>query len=719
VKQKLIKITISVCTASLLMISSHADARSSLTGIAELAYVNFDAKADNPLTGIKSRVSGDSFAQKYSLTWTSTNLLYRTQPQYYNLSLGYDWLNFDTKISDGSTDTRMKEVFGKFHYDSEVGYNPVNLPITFRAYASDPEPLKFKQSAGIYGLIDDNLVTTIEGRRSAEAYGATFVFEPDMATSTAFRGLPRLHLDYKESFNKSLSGSMYKFDIATKELAVAGLSKQNNWVHYRTLKYEDRLDKSNNYDQQQFQIGHVDYRGRRLWSSLTNWIEVSADGLLTTRRGADSGEEYDVNFMAIATRRDWDARSFMNYNRIISSKNNINSDNSLIETAKIPVYVKGIYGSETNWYVMVSAENGSKTLYDSANRKEISYSNTVSVGATTFNRSEFTLSPSLSVTRSKGFGGTDALDLTAAVDTASTARYSNIIGLAARNEFKYSDNGSNSEASKTWYNKIYLNANYRPDHKFVYNISEELEAGEALPVNNTIGNIGLKKYLRTYTVASAAWMPKAAFTTTLNGSYELRKTEDNPDSYDALLMHRLSYEHKEVSYLLDTKYTKKDNLNSHGWEFTNAGTAMYKPDRYNDGLLRYTYTKSEYNLTSYSKIDLLQRYSYNFFTRTGVIRNLASISQEIGYVSSEGSAMQKSSSKYLQLNGRYLPTEKLSLYGSVRYEKASPGTVATYYTAGLNADFKLLSTSVEYALAKRDSDNRVEKRLAATVRRSF
>lgn len=719
-KLKLIKISVLVGVIYALISSPQAEARTFVAGEAELAYVNFDAKADDRLTGKQSRYKGDSFAQKYAVTWSASNLLYRQQQQYYDISLGYDWLNFDTKTSNGISDTRIKDVFGKLRYSGDIGYNPVNIPISLRIYANDARPVTLSRGSGSSGLIGEGFFRSINGKTRNEAFGVSFTFDPDQARSVALRGLPRLQLDYRESFNKSLTND-YLMDSSTKELAVAGLSKQNNWVHFKTLSYEDHLDKNNNFEQQQFQIGHVDYRGRRLWSSLTNWIEVSADGQLTTRRAAENFEEYDVNFMSIATRRTWNARTFMNYNRKMTTYSAL-SDSKLIESARIPLYIKGIYGSETNWFMSVSAERGTRTTFSPltlTSNKLPSYSSTISVGATTFNRSLFTLSPSVSVSTNKGYGGGDSLDFRAAVETNSTARYSSKVGLSARSQFRYLDDGANLSTSKSWAQTVSLKAIYKPDSKFIYRLNEDLEIGDAAPIMYTsAGNSGTEQYLNSMTTASISWNPNAAFSSSLEAYHNKRSYEFNAGTSETQLSHRLSYDRQQTFYKLDTRYTQKNYIDLNSSEFDHMGNFQYRPDRYNVATLRYRYNKNDYNSYSYSKIDLLERYSYNFFTRTGVVRNFATLSQEIGFTGEESNG-NKNYLHYLLISGRYSPTERLSLYGSGKYESGNLGSTTFYYNAGLNADFKLLSTSLDYALAKRDSDNRIEKRFSATVRRTF
>ena len=92
-------------------------------------------------------------------------------------------------------------------------------------------------------------------------------------------------------------------------------------------------------------VGLIDNSGRRKWSAITNWIDVSVDGRLTSVASPAAGgdyEEYDVNFMALATRKTWSLNTFMNYNRLID---NI----GITETVSVPVKVNGIYGNDSSW----------------------------------------------------------------------------------------------------------------------------------------------------------------------------------------------------------------------------------------------------------------------------------------------------------------------------------------------------------------------------------
>lgn len=716
-KLRLLKIMVLSSALFWLVFLSMAEARTSLGGVADLSYVNYDAKSD------LNHASGSSLVQKYSLVWNATNLYYRSQPRYYDVTLAYDWLTFDTKYNDENSSYRYKDTFGRLRYNGSVGYNPADIPIKFSAYANDDNNATFKGALDANSILGDTLIYNIQNKIISESYGASFIFDPALARSSAARGFPRLHLDYKEYFTKTLS-SVYQMNNKTTELAVAGLSKENNWVQFKSLKYQDILEQKNNFEQQQIQIGLVDYTGKRLWSSLTNWIEVSADGRLTNRKSQDSFEEYDLNFMAIATRRTWTARTFMNYNRLMESP--VNSTNSLIEAASIPLYIKGIYGPNTDWYATVSTQSAQRTVYSPIASKNDSHSNTVSVGATTFKRSDFTLSPSLNVSSSKDYTGPANLDVLLSIETLSTNRFSSRASLAARMDFSYQDDGNDSPVSRKWSDTLTVRAKYRaPNNKYSYSISEVLGVGIQNPSNIDPSQASPEKYLTTSTTASVAWTPSAALTNTVEGSYLQHSYERRRGSDETQFSHRISYDNQKSLYRLDTKYSQRnDAAGNSSITLANTGEFQYNPDRYHTGLLRYNYSKTNASSINESKFELTERYTYNFFTRSGVVRSLASVSQEYGYSAQNSngstgqSGLQTNSRHYLMFSGRYSPTEKLTLTGSARYTNAKPAQTFAY-RAGLNVDFKLFTSSLDYAYAQRDSDNRIEKKLSANVRRSF
>jgi len=714
---KAVKISAILLSLASVFVASSGWCATRLSGDAQLSYTKYDASLDG-----KDVFNGSSLVQKYSLAYNTSNITYRHQPNYYKLMVGYELFDFKTKINDPTQETTIKQDFGRAKYSGEVAYNETVLPIRFRAYINDNQPLGLKTGLNTFGIISDDLAYDIDGRGKSTSSGVSVEFEPEVSNNISIRALPRVLFDYREAFNKSSEDVNYRVDTKTRELAVAGLNKENNWVHYRFLNFENFLVPTDNFKQQQIQIGLVDPHGMRKWSSLTNWIEVSSDAQLTNILSPSKErnlEEYDINFMAIAKRQKWDARTFMNYNRQMT-------DDKLTEVARVPVFVRGIYGAETDWYVSLSASRGRENQFPALGA-DTSYSNTISLGGTTFNRSKFTLSPSMSLQSTKAFRGEDAYSMVSSLETVSTSRFSDTLGLGAKIYTRAQDDGSGSSTSKTWSGNLDLRASYRPNSKFVYKIVDQIESGNgggymsASRLQTATGSISLGNYLHNNFLVSAGWTPNARFATSIEGTYDLIKAPGLPDNTEASVAYRASYDIANINYRVDSKYIQRNNgFDGTGSSWRSTAQTQYRPDKYIDALLRFLHESEKSSSIEITKIQLLQRYKYSFFSRTGEMRNVASLTEEYSFSKSDSSSLTSDNVQYLMLSGRYSPTDRYSLYGSARYEESIPsGAMTLFYSAGVSADFKLLSTSIDYTHAKRDVDNRIEKKLAASVKRSF
>jgi len=709
------KIAVQLCILLASGLTATRGAIAAMSGAAELAYIKFDGEADG-----KKDFSGTTFAQNYQIAYRATNLAHRAQPRYYALKLGYDWKSFDTSADFLGQSLDVKQTYGKFQYAGEFGFTAANLPIRVHAYINDDQPILFRYSLGRFSLINDGLITAIEGRGKFVSSGASLVFSPEFSNDPAIRTLPRLLLDYRETVSKSTEG-FFQIDNRTREIAVAGLNQKNNWLHYRRAEYENFLDGRDNYIRQQLQIGLIDQLGDRKWSALTNWIEVSADGQLTNTKSPSPDvalEEYDLNFMAIATRRLWSARTFMNYNRQID-------DTGQTETARLPLYVKGIYGAESDWYLSLAALRERQRLI-SDSKPANSSSNSFTAGGTTFSRSSFTLSPSVSLQTTRDINGIDSYYFSSSLETSSTRRFSDKLGLGARITFRGADDGLGNEGSKTWSTLADFTHTYTA-RSYNYKLQETMEIGNGngylsgsrlLYGSGNSSKVGT--YLRNYLAASLSWTPTARFSSYLGASYEFLESTGLRPTTNTNLFFQTSYNNQDVSYRYDMKYLRSQNgYDSDLRQWINNAEVQYRPNRYHDGLFRLTHENDQDLNQDQTTVEVLQRYIYNMFTRTGVVRNIASLSQEYDYKSYKNFGI-KSSSQYLMFTGRYNPTDRLSLYGSVRYETSDPGGATTmFYNAGMSADFKLLSATLDYAYARRDTDNRIEKRLSTSLRRTF
>ncbi len=683
-----------------------------VAGNVELNYVSYDASA-----GGKQVYSGNTFSQKYSLDWVATNRLSTLQRQSYLLQLGYDWLSFDTSVHDLGQTSSLKQAFGKFRYKGDVIYQPPELPFRFTAYASDDYSPYFK--TGITSnLVGDELAYTIDNRYKGGTMGFTFAYDADRAATAGMRGLPKLYVDYRESAVK-LTDAITPVDNKTRELAVAGLNKENNWLKYSNIRYDNYIRPSENYELNTVQIGLVDNVGRRKWSSLTNWIDVSADGSIMARKSTATGEmseEYDLNLMAIATRKNWNARTFMNYNRAFTV-------DALTETTRVPLYLKGIYSPDTDWFANVTVNRGARKF--ATGSREDSYTNSVSAGINTFNRSSFTLSPSVSVTTSRSFGSYDAYDIRGEVNTTSTRLFSDRHTLFAGYRLQFKDDGTNSAESASWEQTAKVRWDYRIHGNLKTVLKQELRSGngpgyvDLTAIQQTGGTFHRNtSYIRSITDVGLAWTPISRFSATIDAEYDLSIAQGEPNITYLNFINRLTYDNRELLGRLETYYYERDNGADGVYKrLENRGVLEYRPNRYHEGLLQYTLEQRDENKVQNTQVDLIQRYRRNFFTSSGSIRTYAALSEEFSY-QTRTNGSDSVDAMYLLLSGTYSPTSRISLYGSAKFLR-NPGSFSMIYNAGLTADFKLMSANLDYTLGKRDSDNRLEKKFAASVRRTF
>jgi hypothetical protein len=390
-----------------------------------------------------------------------------------------------------------------------------------------------------------------------------------------------------------------------------------------------------------------------------------------------------------------------------------------------------VYGSDTKWYTSLNATRGRELLLATKTSGD-SYHNRITAGATTFNRSSFTLSPSINLQTSKSAFGLDTYLAEANLESSSTRRFSDKSSLAGRISMRTMDSGGNSADSSSWSGFVDLNGRFNQNNKIILTLQERAESGSGSgflaverlsnsngPIFNTATNGQVGNYLRNYVRSEVRWMPTAQITTSLDVSYDYVKPAGLQESTGINIFYQAFYSNNKSYYRIDTQYQQKNTGSGptyYAWK-SNA-EVQYRPDRYNDGLLRARHEREhDVNLDT-GKLEVLQRYDYNFFTRSGVMRNIAKVSEEYNYTGTTNGSVRVYSQS-IMLSGRYSPTERLSLYGSAKYETGSSGVNVIYYSAGLSADFRLLATSLNYAYAKRDTDNRIEKRLYASVSRTF
>ena len=437
----------------------------------------------------------------------------------------------------------------------------------------------------------------------------------------------------------------------------------------------------------------------------------------------------------IATRRTWEIRNFANFNRYRNTT-------TLTESQRFPLYINGIWGAETDWSVRVLSNN-SRQLPLAGGAAVTRGSNALQVRVNSFNRSAFTLGSTFAVEHYRDTATAENTALDLGLESTSTSRFSRNVNLAGSYHVKaFLERDSSGNNATYITHDASFNARYAPAQTISLVASERLQMGTGdnlgtsansvvqsnpdFQNNNASAQVSLNRdqnisdYWRSVSGLSVSWTPLARLSTSLRGSIDVLSVPGRPYDITATLDHHIDYQLRDLSISLSSSGILRDNgIDPQYLQFSSTGRVQYRPNRNVDTVLASGLSTVRSSGTSSSFINLLQSARYLFFSRRGIERQLGELTEEFTISQNNGDFQGETASrKTLWLTGRYYPTTRVSLTGSagVRFYESSFEQV---YAAGLGLNMKIMDASVDYSYAKRDSDNRIEKRFSAAVRKTF
>lgn len=722
-----------------------------LSGEAELGYTRYDAQENGTKT-----VEGSSFYQRYSLMYATEGELYNGRFGRYDLSLGYEWGSFDTKIKSPANvaisqgnDSRSASA-GHLLYRGEVVLDPQELPLRLRAYSYDLNRVTLYQDLTLMSggnIIDSRLVSDLrDGTRISS--GATLLFGVKSGLTNGynaiFRHIPLVMLDYRDDITRDQK-SLFPIDTRMRRLAFVSLNKRDNWFHYRTTDFTDNINPSQSFKETQVQLGTIDQALTRRWIDLTNWLKISADGQFTKHNSAtpdNSFEAYDFNVFAIANRRDWDARTFSSFSRLVD-KTGITLERT------IPVYGRGVIGSGIEWKGNLYANEKRIRELDGAVVNNSDYSGTLR--ADMLRRSPFTLGVTAKAETSTNYGA-KLFSLEGGLETASTARFSRDYSVTGGYTVKYFDSlDSKSEGGG------YLNQNlngrvaYTASPTFLVDVSEDLSSASGSNPknfsNNSItinsgfygGNSGISgsatsfqrrnneinDYVRSITSVNTSWRPFSNTSISFSVSEDVLMQSGEDTDYLTTFRNSIDYNASTFLARLRNSYNIR-MIDGESLDYMESvGTVEYHPNRYLEGLLTYTYSVGDVDANAKSEfIDLRQRLGYSIYASSGISRKLMELYEEFTYNRTKNFGILNSdvsSTRRFTLGARYFPLRSLYLGGDARFSLLDPsGVTEQYYTGVVGLNFRKFQANLEYSYGRRnDEDNRIEKRIAANVKKLF
>uniref|UniRef100_A0A831UF47 Outer membrane channel n=1 Tax=Geobacter metallireducens TaxID=28232 RepID=A0A831UF47_GEOME len=728
---------------------SHSEAGAKIIGDAELGYVGYDAEVDG-----KKVVSAHSFQQRYSLLYKKDGLLYGGRVGSYDVNLGYEWGSFDTSIKNPSNpadpvgNVNPSISAGHLLYRGEIIVDPRELPMRLKLYSYELNRISFVQDsagavAGVSSLVGPGLTTDLLDGLSINT-GATLLLGVKSGLTNGynaiFRHIPLVMVDYRDELRKDTK-SATPVDTRLRRLAFVSLNKRDNWFHYRTTRFEDRLDPSGSYTESQLQLGTIDHMLTRRWIDLTNWLKISADGQFTKHSAVNptnSFEAYDFNIFAMAARKTWEARTF-------SSLTRQQDRDGLTLERMLPLYANGVLNRDIQWKGSLYSMDRRLRRLDGSESWRNNRNGTLRLDM--FSRAPFTLGTFAKVEQSEN-DGAKLLSFEGGVETASTNRFSRVYSLFAGYNFKYFDASNGLVGSSTYLNQnAIVRVGYTPSQTMRFELEENVSAGSGtnprdFSNQSIILNSGLSgssairddfdrrdenvnDYLRSVTTLSGYWTPRPRLRVSAALSEDIMTSAAAPTDAVTTVRGDIDYSLSDFTMRLRGSYRYRNRGGEITDLFDGQGVVEYKPNRSMEASLNYRYSFGHDTPSTMIRFaEVRQRLGYSFYSAWGLARKVLEISEEYDYnrVQNIGSAVTaQTTTQRLTLGARYYPLSRLFVGANARFSLLDPNSVTEQvYNTTVGVNFSKFQASLDYSYGRRNGgDNRIEKRIAANVKKLF
>lgn len=704
-----------------------------LAGEAELGYVSYDQEVN----GVK-RLDGTSFRQRYSLRYDTSDRFANGRLGGYKLSLGYEWSAIKGKIKTPGDEESLDHTAGHILYDGVLIIDPQELPFRLKLFSGDVTRSVFLRDTSLVGgsslmpidvaMINPGLDTAIIDGTHIRS-GATMEFGVKNSMSkrynSVFNSLPMIMLDYSDEINRDLK-SINPVNNRLKKLAIVSLNKKDNWVHFRSTRYEDYLNNEQNFNESQFLIGTVDQDMQRKWVHFSNWIQISADGSLTKRTDRNNAAEtYDMNLFGIASRTKWEARTFNSFSRTVDN-------NGITYDTRLPLYISGVWGTETDWRARFSTEQikYAQSVVPTFDRTE----SLASLRVNTFKRAPFTLSQELLIDNFKN-GPDNQLLLQGSIETASTRRFSSKLGLFASYQVR-SNTSDNSSTSAALNQNISARVVYTPTSAFKAELVEAVTLARGTGTNVTppavssstfaqLSNLQLpsNSYNRYLTTARADWEPVARLRFGLIYENETIVAENRESTFSNKYGTNLDYQLKSLMVRLNANYTTTDTQSTNSSQFAVDGSATYTPNRYLDASIRYNFShSSDLAGGKTNSAGLNQNANYYFYQVSGIARRILELNETLEYNKLNAGNNDNRLSRSLALGARYYPLSRVYIAARIKYSLFDQPQhyEQLVYNGTIGFNFQKMQATIDYSYGDQSgSGNRIEKRFEANLKKFF
>ncbi|NOY13826.1 MAG: hypothetical protein GXP51_09180 [Deltaproteobacteria bacterium] len=732
----------------------------SLGGSVELRYAEHTAEE-----GGAEVLNANHFVQQYELLWEGTGQLSEGRAGKYDLALGYQWNQVDSEIN--GAEVKIDNPLDKIIFKGDLLLAPGGLPFRFHLYSYDMNrpSLGYRELGELFSGQDydgqQGIVSTVQSG-SYVITGMTLMAGVKNGFSRgiyrdALNAMPRLFIDFRQADVRDIDGPtpLYYTD---RDLAFVSLNKNKNWFHYRFFTHTDKIDPSNDYEEQSYLLGTIDHLNRRQWIDLTNWIQMSTDVSYTETTPNPNAQEsyqerYDYNLFMTAQRANWSGGTYTSFSRI-------RDNNSLSKSLEIPILAKGRLNRDTTWRVRLESSRAeSSSVGTGTETKEDNLFLASRLEA--FSQSRYVVSPILDLEHKDGSRGR-GLAFRAGVEVYNNQRYRTDTDLFGSYTVIMIDGTAESgEGVSYWEQQLKgqmakdLNPSLRTSFEQdlvlgggVYNgsTSDYIQASIdaiASDSNSSAGTVD-GAYYRSITSWSIDYRPPSRIYNRVELKYDYLDSAVTSGG-QLSIFHNVNYYGRSLKASMDNELilgrTLFDKFNEDvdlvggssivrtsgvvDKSFASYGRVDYAPGRnYQSGLSFELEWRAFERGGSDQRYRVTQEYKYSFWKDRGLLRKLAVLGEELEYEDYSPAFGNTSSLLGFTLFSELYPTRQTLLSARLRYEIDSvdrTDVLLVFLTAAV--DFEKFQLSFDYAYGTRtagiNGPQRIEHKWEMKVKKTF
>jgi len=231
-------------------------------------------------------------------------------------------------------------------------------------------------------------------------------------------------------------------------------------------------------------------------------------------------------------------------------------------------------------------------------------------------------------------------------------------------------------------------------------------------------------YIQSTTTAGVSWEPVARLRLGAQASVDVFQQAGADVDTIMSLSNSIDYTMPSYAVRASNRYAKRIVGARESSETNSSLNATYNPNRNTEMLIRGTYNRLDDFGVITSSAEFIQRIKYTIQGGGYGQSKLLDLIEEAGYNTSDKQIYSGlyDTKRHLTLIAKSYPMRNLYVGATARYSLLDPGNVSEWLgSATVGLSFRKLQVALDAAYGRRNgsSDNRIEKRISANLKKQF